>query len=61
MTRNPSESLTPGSPPPSEFGDALNALNFQCAQHDSLSELFISEKMHCTQCEGKSLRDSDKL
>ena len=43
------------------LGGALNALNFQCAQRDSLSELFLLEKMPDNQCKGKSLRDSEKL
>ena len=42
-------------------GGALNALKFQCAQRDSLSELFLSENMPCNQCKGKPLRDSEKL
>ena len=40
---------------------ALNALKFQCVQRNSLSKLFIEEKMPYNQCQGKSLRDSDKL
>ena len=43
------------------LGGALDALKFQCAQRDSLSELFLSEKMCCNQCKGKCLRDSAKL
>ena len=31
----------------SSLGGALNALKFQCAQRDSLSELFLQEKMNC--------------
>ena len=42
------------------LGGALNALKFQCAQRDSLSELFLQEKMPCNQCKEKSLRDSEK-
>ena len=34
---------------------ARNALESQCAQRDSLSELFLEEKMPYNQCKGKSL------
>ena len=39
----------------------VHALKFQCAQRDSLSELFLQEQMPCNQRKGKSLRDSEKL
>ena len=43
------------------LGGALNALEFQFAQRDSLSELFLWEKMPYKQCKGKYLRDTEKL
>ena len=42
------------------FRCALNALKFQCAQRDSLSELFLEEKTHRSQCKGKTLRSSER-
>ena len=42
-------------------GSAFNAFKFQRTQLDSLSELFLYEKMPYNQCKGKSLRDSEKL
>ena len=43
------------------IGGALNALKFQCAQRDSLSELFLEEKIPYNQCKGKSPRDSERF
>ena len=37
---------------------ALNALKFQCAQRDSLSELLPSEKVCYNQSNGESLRET---
>ena len=38
----------------------LNALKFQCAQRDSLSEMFLL-CMPNNQCKGKSLRGSERF
>ena len=43
------------------IGGAHNALKFQCAQRDSVSELLLEEKAPRNQCEGKSPRDPEKL
>ena len=43
------------------LGGALDALKFQCAQRDSLSQLFLQNNEHHNRCKQMSLRDSAKL